>query len=60
MVLVFSGGTFLFVATGAMGSNEEEEGAGREEHIGKKTRCALVVLGMILPGLLSRIVGHGH
>ena len=55
IVLVFSGGTFLFVATGVMNRENEEEGG-----LGKASRMALVVAGMVTPGLLSRVVGHGH
>lgn len=55
IVLVFSGGTFLFVATGVMNRENEEEGG-----VGKGARIALVVGGMVTPGLLSRLVGHGH
>lgn len=82
LALVFSGGTFLFVATHALREQEkreerqEEEAAQRQRQgeqlgggqgssggqvgIGHKTRLALVLVGMALPAVLSRLVGHGH
>ncbi|EGU11869.1 hypothetical protein RTG_02114 [Rhodotorula toruloides ATCC 204091] len=68
LALVFSGGTFLFVATHVVREQEKkheraegEPGAMRdEERIGDKARVALVVAGMVTPAILGRIVGHGH
>lgn len=76
IALVFSGGTFLFVATHAVTDehdrNDEDDGtsgksggegigeAGRREKVGKRLKVALVLVGMVTPGILSRLVGHGH
>lgn len=68
LALVFSGGTFLFVATHVVREQEKkheraegEPGAMREEErIGDKARVALVVAGMLTPAILGKIVGHGH
>lgn len=59
MALVFSGGTFLFVATHVM---EKKEGAKDEASLamGARMKGGLVLAGMVTPGLLSRVVGHGH
>ncbi|GAA5963694.1 hypothetical protein JCM3765_003547 [Sporobolomyces pararoseus] len=64
LTLVFSGGTFLFVATSHVTSEktegfvEEDETEG--ETIGRGSRLGLVLAGMITPGILSKLVGHGH
>ncbi|BGP15800.1 hypothetical protein JCM10213_005718 [Rhodosporidiobolus nylandii] len=67
LALVFSGGTFLFVATHAVREQEkrreekeEQAGEGEQVKIWEKARLALVVAGMCTPGVLSRLVGHGH
>ncbi|GAA5849603.1 hypothetical protein JCM8547_000508 [Rhodosporidiobolus lusitaniae] len=66
LTLVFSGGTFLFVATHAVREQEKKvtkaagEEGGEEESVGQKARLALVLAGMVTPGLLSKVVGHGH
>ncbi|BGP39732.1 hypothetical protein JCM10450v2_003701 [Rhodotorula kratochvilovae] len=63
LALVFSGGTFLFVATHAVREQEKRaEGVahGEGERIGERQRLALVLVGMVTPALLSRLVGHGH
>ncbi|GAA5903801.1 hypothetical protein JCM8208_006583 [Rhodotorula glutinis] len=75
LALVFSGGTFLFVATHAVREQEKRaeghgghgghahgggDGEGQEGRIGDKHRLALVLTGMVAPALLSRLVGHGH
>lgn len=76
ITLVFSGGTFLFVATHAVREQEkkvqdrqaaqvaeaEADGFGEasEKTVGQRGRLALVLAGMVTPGLLSRLVGHGH
>ncbi|BGP24307.1 zipmetalion transporter [Rhodotorula toruloides] len=68
LALVFSGGTFLFVATHVVREQEKkheraegEPGAMRDdERIGDKVRVALVVGGMVTPAILGRFVGHGH
>ncbi|KAK4701151.1 solute carrier family 39 (zinc transporter), member 9, partial [Phenoliferia sp. Uapishka_3] len=59
MALVFSGGTFLFVATHVMERREgekDEAGTGMTE----MRKVGLVLAGMVTPGLLSKLVGHGH
>lgn len=55
MALVLSGGTFLFVAAHASQAREEETGGQ-----GPAGKTVSVVLGMLTPGLLSKMVGHGH
>lgn len=69
IALVFSGGTFLFVATHAVTELEGKQqikGAGRNngEELrigqGRKGRLALILMGMVTPGILSQLVGHGH
>jgi len=66
---VFSGGTFLFVATHAVTELEgKQEGESKRERNndelrvgqGRKGRLALILLGMVTPGILSQLVGHGH
>ncbi|GAA5877684.1 hypothetical protein JCM3774_006641 [Rhodotorula dairenensis] len=80
LALVFSGGTFLFVATHALREQEKREerkqrqaaaaagGSGGGDmgddppprYLGQKGRLALVLIGMLLPAVLTRLVGHGH
>lgn len=88
LALVFSGGTFLFVATHALREQEKrEERKQRQEtasshgprgadgellapadgdpprpprYLGQKGRLVLVLAGMLLPAVLTRLVGHGH
>ncbi|GAA5982173.1 hypothetical protein JCM10908_004767 [Rhodotorula pacifica] len=81
LALVFSGGTFLFVATHALREQEKreerklrqqqqqqqagfayggEEQEAAQQGLGHKARLALVLMGMVLPAVLSRLVGHGH
>ena len=64
--LLFSGGSFLYVATVIQPLSEpdqhqhhSEEGAHDEESptLGKYTRTALLITGMLLPVLLSTVVG---
>jgi zinc transporter 9 len=63
ITLVFSGGTFLFVATSHV-TNGKTDGANEEvderNKIGKLSRLGMVLAGMITPGILSKLVGHGH
>lgn len=68
IILLFSGGTFLQVATVQVGRVKSSgghnhtgggEGDGGEE-VGERVRCLLVILGMITPGLLSRVISHTH
>ncbi|GAA5993110.1 hypothetical protein JCM5350_007221 [Sporobolomyces pararoseus] len=65
LTLVFSGGTFLFVATSHVTSEQtggqgEENGQTEAETIGTRMRLGFVLAGMITPGILSKLVGHGH
>lgn len=64
VALVFSGGTFLFVATHVMkdkeGSSESSEGEETPGTVSDKRKMVLVLGGMVTPLLLSRLVGHGH
>lgn len=57
LVLVFSGGTFLFVATTVMkGGAEEEHGEGWQ--LGEHRKVVYVCLGMLTPALLSELVHY--
>ncbi|KAG8904794.1 hypothetical protein FRB99_001184 [Tulasnella sp. 403] len=62
-VLMFSGGTFLYVAT-VLSSLSAHSHEASIEHSGadlpRTMRVGLTVAGMFLPVILSRIVGHGH
>lgn len=76
LALVFSGGTFLFVATHALREQEKREERKQRQAVaaassideldppaaglGDKARLVLVLVGMVLPATLSRVVGHGH
>ncbi|GAA5868788.1 hypothetical protein JCM1840_005117 [Sporobolomyces johnsonii] len=64
LALVFSGGTFLFVATHAVREQEKRVRRQVEEgdpaKVGERAKLALVLAGMCTPGLLARVVGHGH
>ncbi|GAA6024430.1 hypothetical protein JCM11491_001732 [Sporobolomyces phaffii] len=81
IALVFSGGTFLFVATRAVATTTTRPGGGggrdhdhdaaaatggdgsstrRDDKIGPRLETGLVLAGMVTPGILSRLVGHGH
>lgn len=69
VALVFSGGTFLFVATHVMKGAEGVDSEGSEEkHEREATagaddarmKMALVIGGMCTPLVLSKLVGHGH
>lgn len=42
------------------GSEGEESVSGEEAELGGVLRTTLVLCGMITPGLLGRLVGHGH
>ncbi len=53
--LVFSGGTFLFVATAVMKGGAEEE-HGDNWKLTEKKKVGLVILGMVIPGLLTELV----
>ena len=74
MLLLFSGGTFLYVAMHTMqdveaghGHHEEDEGVGylpmgereRERQGRNVWDSAAAVAGMLLP-LLTQVGGHGH
>jgi len=65
IALLFSGGTFLYVATviqdvsGHSHMPVDEESAASEE-MSVSMRSALLVGGMFTPLVLSSLVGHGH
>lgn len=54
--LVFSGGTFLFVATAVMKGGAEEE-HGDDWKLTEKGKVALVIVGMLIPAGLTELVG---
>ncbi|KAK7469074.1 hypothetical protein VKT23_003568 [Stygiomarasmius scandens] len=56
IALLFSGGTFLNVAT-MVSSHSESHGTG---DITPRSRILLVVIGMFIPITLSAFFGHGH
>ncbi|KAJ9117540.1 hypothetical protein QFC22_004390 [Naganishia vaughanmartiniae] len=71
VVLLFSGGSFLYVATvisplsdsDAHGTHQHaHEGHHEqpEERLGQKARLGLLLVGMVFPLLLSTTVGHAH
>lgn len=68
IALAFSGGTFLYVAT-VLQPVGGESGSGGHAHahpgeeaslLGPKARVALIVLGMVLPIIITTLIGHGH
>ncbi|CCM05440.1 uncharacterized protein FIBRA_07659 [Fibroporia radiculosa] len=56
VALLFSGGTFLYVATVLRPVSVY----GQSEDLGDKTRILLIVLGMFVPYAVGVIVGHEH
>jgi zinc transporter 9 len=58
IALVFSGGTFLFVATHVMKGKDGDEAD--VTGTGKRGKMGLVIGGMVTPLILSKLVGHGH
>ncbi|KAF4577075.1 Zinc transporter ZIP9 [Pleurotus pulmonarius] len=52
--LLFSGGTFLYVATVL------QPVSGHKEDISRGTRVGLIALGMFVPFTLGSVLGHGH
>ncbi|KAF9496526.1 Zinc/iron permease [Pleurotus eryngii] len=52
--LLFSGGTFLYVATVL------QPASGHKEDLSKGTRVGLITLGMFVPFTLGSVLGHGH
>lgn len=60
MALVFSGGTFLYVAVQVNGKVEQGEELGAGQAVGERMKMAVVLGGMVMPLLLSKLVGHGH
>lgn len=40
--------------------SDEAGGGGGGEKVGEGLKVFLVMMGMITPGLLGRVVGHGH
>ena len=59
MALVFSGGTFLYVAV-QVNSRVEQGGEAVGQAVGARTKMAVVLGGMVTPFLLSKLAGHGH
>ncbi|KEI41264.1 uncharacterized protein L969DRAFT_85035 [Mixia osmundae IAM 14324] len=59
IALLFSGGTFLFVATHVM-QDAEQEGEGGVQEIEKLERLGYMSVGMLAPVILQSIFGHGH
>lgn len=55
--LLFSGGTFLYVAT-VLKSPSEPSSA--QEITSKTSRTFLLLLGMFFPFIISAMLGHGH
>lgn len=59
MALVFSGGTFLYVAVQVNGKMEQGEDA-VGQGVGERMKMGVVLGGMVTPFLLSKLAGHGH
>ncbi|KAG1792951.1 Zinc/iron permease [Suillus plorans] len=57
--LLFSGGTFLYVAT-VVKSPSEPTLSPTQETITKTSRTLLLLLGMFFPFIISAMLGHGH
>lgn len=57
--LLFSGGTFLYVAT-VVKSPSEATLSSTQETITKTSRTFLLLLGMFFPFIISAMLGHGH
>lgn len=57
--LLFSGGTFLYVAT-VLKSPSEHVASSAQETISKTSRTLLLLLGMFFPFIISAMLGHGH
>ncbi|KAG2155907.1 Zinc/iron permease [Suillus bovinus] len=57
--LLFSGGTFLYVAT-VVKSPSEHAPSSAQETISKTSRTFLLLLGMFFPFIISAMLGHGH
>jgi hypothetical protein len=73
MALLFSAGTFLFVSTHVMAEIEASSSSGSHSlptslddpaHISakyrKRAKMAAFVMGMMVPLLLSTLLGHHH
>ncbi|KZO96922.1 Zinc/iron permease [Calocera viscosa TUFC12733] len=65
VALLFSGGTFLYVATVIQDVSGHSHGPPIEDdeppqELGVTTRLGLLVVGMFTPLVLSMLVGHGH
>lgn len=65
IALAFSGGTFLYVATVLQpvrsdGGHHGHVGEDEIHQLGRFSRTALIVLGMLIPIWVTIIVGHGH
>jgi len=58
LALLVSGGSFMYVATVLQPVSDHSEGASLE--LRKSTRTLLIVLGMVVPFLITVLVGHGH
>lgn len=72
VVLLFSGGSFLYVAT-VISPLSDSDAHGTHQHahqgkhdeadgqaLGQKTRLGLLLAGMMGPWALSMLIGHGH
>jgi len=65
VALLFSGGTFLYVATVIQDVSGHSHGVEMEDdalpqEMGAYTRLGLLFVGMLTPLVLSSLVGHGH
>ncbi|EPQ51041.1 hypothetical protein GLOTRDRAFT_66232 [Gloeophyllum trabeum ATCC 11539] len=58
LALLVSGGSFLYVATVLQPVSDHSDGSPSE--LRKTTRTLLIVLGMLVPFLISTVVGHDH
>lgn len=65
IALLFSGGTFLYVATlltplSAHAHSHPGEPSTAEADLHHWSRLTLIVCGMFIPALVAGLVGHGH
>jgi len=59
--LLFSGGTFLYVATVLQSpSAHAPSSESSQDNISKTSRTFLLLLGMFFPFIISTMLGHGH
>jgi len=56
LALLFSGGTFLYVATVLQPVSSQSVA----QELSRRSRVFLIVIGLFIPFVLSSVLGHGH